>query len=131
MQSGITMLLINLSNETRFIAALRHKVQTADSEEQSIHRGSIWIRGLKKTVSFVGERSSKAPSFREEYHLTPKDGYLQSQVMLLNGIPLEVTEDGEIPNLKPSLIQMGSFVSVNPHSIAFIVFPDLDIPSCS
>ncbi|PKI47764.1 hypothetical protein CRG98_031897, partial [Punica granatum] len=132
--AGVTLLLINLNNETNFITRVHNNnVKSLVVEKQpSTEEGTILIRGLKKTVSFVGTRSSKAaPLFREEYHLTPKDGYLRSQVMLLNGTPLEVTEDGEIPTLKPAFAHVNSLVSVAPLSMAFIVLPSMYAPACA
>ncbi|KAL5669275.1 hypothetical protein ACJX0J_021496, partial [Zea mays] len=38
---------------------------------------------------------------REEYHLAPKDGDLQSQQVLLNGHVLATDADGDIPELEP------------------------------
>ncbi|XP_031406238.1 heparanase-like protein 1 [Punica granatum] len=133
-RAGVTLLLINLNNETNFITRVHNNnVKSLVVEKQpSTEEGTILIRGLKKTVSFVGTRSSKAaPLFREEYHLTPKDGYLRSQVMLLNGTPLEVTEDGEIPTLKPAFAHVNSLVSVAPLSMAFIVLPSMYAPACA
>nr|KYP36192.1 Heparanase-like protein 2 [Cajanus cajan] len=40
---------------------------------------------------------------REEYHLTPKDGNIRSDVVLLNGTPLQLTESLDIPETKPQL----------------------------
>lgn len=132
-QAGVTLLLINLSNETNFIARVHSNNNAKDSgtDQRPADKGTILLRGLKKTVSFVGAGSSKAPAFREEYHLAPKDGYLHSQVMVLNGTPLEVTEGGEIPALKPALVGVSSFVSVAPLSIAFIVFANMYAPACA
>jgi heparanase 1 len=36
---------------------------------------------------------------REEYHLSAKDGDPFARTILLNGVPLELTEDGNIPPL--------------------------------
>ncbi|KAK4744133.1 hypothetical protein SAY87_010445 [Trapa incisa] len=134
-RAGVTLLLINLSNETHFItqfhSSRNNNVRTLGIDHHPDDKGTILFQGLKRTVSFVGTRSSKAPTFREEYHLTPKDGYLQSQVMVLNGTPLEVTGDGEIPALEPALVDVNSPVSVGPLSIAFIVFPAMYAPACN
>lgn len=127
----MTLLLINLRNGTKFIVGTQSSVQNLHVEEQSVDGGSILIHGLKKTVSFVGKGSSDAPLFREEYHLTPQGGYLQSQTMLLNGSPLELTQDGGIPPLKPNLVRADSLVSVSPLSIAFIVYPNFDARACA
>ncbi|KAL3748558.1 hypothetical protein ACJRO7_009747 [Eucalyptus globulus] len=130
-RAGVTLLLINLRNQTKFIITTQNSVQNLHVEEPSVDKGSILIHGLKKTVSFVGQGPSRAPLFREEYHLTPQGGHLQSQTMLLNGSPLELTRDGAIPPLKPNLVHADSLISVSPLSIAFIVLPNFDVQACA
>ena len=88
------------------------------------------MQGIKKTVSWVGNKASDLSISREEYHLTPKDGFLQSQTMVLNDIPLELTEDGNIPPLNPVLNDVKSPIVIAPLSIAFIVFPNFEAPTC-
>lgn len=89
------------------------------------------MRGVKRTVAWVGQKASDGPLYREEYHLTPHNGYLQSKIMVLNGVPIEITKDGNIPKLNPVLVKEISSVSVSPHSIKFVVFPNFDAPGCA
>ena len=98
-------------------------------KEQNISRDSF-SHSLKKTFSWVGVKASDEALFREEYHLTPKDGYLQSRTMVLNGIPLELTGTGDIPRLDPVHVNVKSPISISPLSIAFIVFPNFEAPAC-
>uniref|UniRef100_A0A804NWT1 Heparanase-like protein 3 n=1 Tax=Zea mays TaxID=4577 RepID=A0A804NWT1_MAIZE len=54
---------------------------------------------------------------REEYHLAPKDGDLQSQQVLLNGHVLATDADGDIPELEPVRVdgtQPVTVVRINP-----------------
>lgn len=95
-----------------------------------INSEGSFMRGLKKTVSWVGSKASDGQLHREEYHLTPKEGNLQSQTMVLNGIPLQITEDGNIPNMEPVLVPVNSPLYISPLSISFIVFPNFDAPVC-
>jgi len=81
--------------------------------------------------SFVGLGSSDGQLFREEYHLTPKDGVLQSKITLLNGTPLELTKDREIPDLKPARVDVDTPLTIAPLSIKFVVFPNFDAPVCA
>lgn len=130
LQKGITLLLINMSNRTSFRVNTRNSMSLKLQGNHPPKRENIVVRTLKRAVSFVGVRSSNEPLFREEYHLTPKDGVLQSQTVLLNGVPLENTENGDIPALKPALVDVTTPVSVAPYSIAFIVYPNFDAPVC-
>lgn len=98
-KEGVTVLLLNLSNQTRYDVDLS---------------GST---GLNMTT-------------REEYHLTPQDGDLHSRTCLLNGVPLEVTAQGEIPALVPKMMSSTRPVSMEPLSIAFISIP-IQIPACT
>lgn len=129
LQAGITLLLINLSNQTDFIISVRNSLTMRLHVEKKVQRESLLMRSLKRSVSWVGNEASEGAT-REEYHLTPKDGYLQSETMVLNGIPLELTENGDIPRLDPVHNNVNSPIYINPLSISFIVFPNFDAPSC-
>lgn len=128
----MTVLLINLSNQTHFsIHVQNSKNVFLNVQENGVRREKSFLKGMKKTVAWIGNKVSDATVSREEYHLTPKDGYLQSQTMLLNGSPLELTADGEIPSLNPILRDVNTPIHMDPLSIAFVVFPNFDAPSCS
>lgn len=132
-QEGITLLIINFSNQTRFTINIYNSINYSSPtriNQTTVYEESALIRVLKKSVSFIGIRASL---FREEYHLTPKDGFLQSRTMLLNGTPLEMTEEGKIPTLKPVLVEetRNSSLSIAPLSIAFVVLPYFEAPACS
>ncbi|KAF3772448.1 Heparanase-like protein 1 [Nymphaea thermarum] len=78
--TGITLLLINLSNTTTFHITVRDDVNLVPIEV-----------------------SAESPQ-REEYKLMPEDGNLVSQTMLLNGRPLELTEMGISLLYRPPLL---------------------------
>jgi len=67
---------------------------------------------------------------REEYHLTPKDGNIQSDVVLLNGTPLKLTQSLDIPVLKPVLVSSSSPIKVDPQSIVFVQLKGFNAPAC-
>lgn len=132
-QDGITLLLINLSNETRFTLMVRDRVPVSSGGHENatkIHVENSFLSHLKRAFSWIGRKGSDV-TFREEYHLNAKDNYLRSQTMLLNGVPLEFTNDGEIPTLDPLLISVHSPIHLAPLSIAFVVFPYFDAPACA
>ncbi|MCO5566701.1 hypothetical protein L7F22_020379 [Adiantum nelumboides] len=68
---------------------------------------------------------------RMEYHLTPKDGDLTSQIVLLNGEPLHVNDRGELPLLSPKVVGESAPLLVNPLSILFVSLPYLHVAACS
>ncbi|KAI5070349.1 hypothetical protein GOP47_0014692 [Adiantum capillus-veneris] len=68
---------------------------------------------------------------RMEYHLTPKDGDLTSQIVLLNGEPLQVNKQGELPLLRPKVVADSAPLLVDPLSIAFVSLPYLHVAACS
>ncbi|KAK9684577.1 hypothetical protein RND81_10G219200 [Saponaria officinalis] len=96
-----------------------------------VQKESPSIRSFKKTVSWVGRKASDGKLHREEYHLTPKDGSIRSQTVVINGKPLEISEQGDIPSLEPVLNAVNSPLYISPLSIAFIVFPNFDAPTCT
>lgn len=130
-RAGITLLLINLSNQTDFIISVQNSMDMRLTVEENTSGENSFVRGLKRSVSWVGSRASDEPMYREEYHLTAKDGNLRSRTMVLNGIPLELTEDENIPNMDPVRLDVNSPLYINPLSISFIVFPNFDAPACA
>ncbi|KAJ4961193.1 hypothetical protein NE237_021103 [Protea cynaroides] len=130
-REGMTLLLINFSNVTQFRITVQNSMNIdLHVKENAIYRDSSFKRGLKRAVQWVGRKASDEEELREEYHLTPKDGYIQSQTMVLNGIPLELTEDGDIPTLEPVLVDVKSPISIAPLSIAFAVLPNFEAQAC-
>ncbi|CAN4124568.1 unnamed protein product [Withania somnifera] len=106
---GITVLLINMDQSTTFdvsvVDDLNIYPDTVESVE-SIHQ-------------------------REEYHLTPKDGYVQSDVLLLNGTPLKLTSSLDIPEMNPKLVDPTLPISVAPQSIVFVTLKGFQAPVCA
>ncbi|KAF8389749.1 hypothetical protein HHK36_024268 [Tetracentron sinense] len=130
-RAGVTLLVINLSNQTEFGITVQNSMNmNLRVEEKTTQREQSFVHGLKKTVSWIGRKASDETTSREEYHLTPKDGYLRSQTMVLNGTPLQLTEDGDIPALDPVLVDVNSPISVAPLSIAFVSFPNFEATAC-
>jgi heparanase 1 len=74
--------------------------------------------------------SEAAKLSREEYHLTPKDGNLQSQHMLLNGNVLATDANGGIPKLEPVQVEGTQPITVGPYSIVFCHIPSFYAPAC-
>ncbi|KAI3860480.1 hypothetical protein MKX03_013483 [Papaver bracteatum] len=127
-KAGITLLLINLSNHTEYRIRVRNNLNlnlvVGNQQQKS------FTHGLKRTVSWLGRKATYGALSREEYHLTPMGGNLRSQTMLLNGNPLELAQNGDIPSLNPVLVDIKSPVLIIPLSIAFIAFPHFDAPAC-
>lgn len=67
---------------------------------------------------------------REEYHLTPEDGNILSDVLLLNGTPLKLTESSDIPAMNPQLVDARLPIKVTPDSIVFATLPGFKAPAC-
>ncbi|KAL5553680.1 hypothetical protein UlMin_041081 [Ulmus minor] len=103
---GVTLLLINMSNSTFYDVAI--------SEDFNLYR-----------------KLFEDNSQREEYHLTPKDGDIRSDVVLLNGTPLKLTKTSDIPELTPVLVDSSSAISVAPRSLVFVVLKDIRAPACA
>ncbi|KAK7281802.1 hypothetical protein RIF29_10086 [Crotalaria pallida] len=129
-RGGVTLLLINLSNMTHFIITVQNNVIEGNEVTKSIHKENSFFDHLKKTFSWVGTKGSEV-TFKEEYHLTSKDDYLRSQTMVLNGIPLELTSEGDIPKMDPVRSSVHSPIYIAPLSLAFIVYPNFDAPACA
>ncbi|KAI4326599.1 hypothetical protein MLD38_031895 [Melastoma candidum] len=124
-RAGISLLLINLGNEIECITTIRSAAEDLHSKARLAKQGNI------KTKAFFGGRASDGPSFREEYRLTPHNGFLQSQTVLLNGNALKLTKEGDVPEMKPHLVPANTPVSIAPLSISFIVLPDFHAQACA
>ncbi|XVE71532.1 hypothetical protein DITRI_Ditri10aG0158300 [Diplodiscus trichospermus] len=126
---GITVLLINLDNSTTVQAKLAF-----NSTMNLLHkqRSRTLQHKLKsnKTVIIQLPEGTGAEIRREEYHLTPKDGNLHSQTMLLNGKILSVDSSGIIPPLEPLHVNSPKPIMVSPLSIVFTHMPDVIVPAC-
>ena len=130
LQGGVTLLLLNLHRTMGFMVSVRNDINVNLAEGQGIRRDSAFVHGLKRTVSWFGSKASDGFSKREEYHLSSKDGNPFARTMLLNGAPLELTEDGGIPSLYPVEVSVNSPIYVAPLTIAFVVFPDFEAEAC-
>lgn len=131
-QEGITLLLLNLHNQMEYGVTVRNDEELHVNGVKTDKRKSCFTNHGEKIASLVGEGELIGSQSREEYHLTPQGGDLRSRKMLLNGKPLELTEDGNIPELKPQLIvDSSSPLSIPPLSIAFISFPNFKAQACA
>ncbi|XP_009625836.1 heparanase-like protein 3 [Nicotiana tomentosiformis] len=122
---GITLLLINLDGNTTIRAniAFNGTLLHHRKHRHHSHRKSSSIR-LPKSRKI-------ASNTRQEYHLTAKDGDLQSQTMLLNGKPLTIDSFGNIPSLEPIFVNSTEPLTVAPFSILFVHIPYVILPACS
>jgi heparanase 1 len=125
LQVGVTLLLINLSNQTNFIINVYNHTNIKLKEKEKRRGESPFMCSLKAKVGSNGESL-----MREEYHLSPEDGNLRSQTSLLNGNPLNVS-NGELPRLDPIFCEEHAPIYVAPLSIAFIVIPNFEAPACA
>ncbi|KAL8465206.1 hypothetical protein ACS0TY_034636 [Phlomoides rotata] len=126
-RAGITVLLINLSNQTTYDVDVESLNNAA---LQQVTKKRSFAHRLKRTVSWIGNKASDEKLCREEYHLTPKNGDLQSTIMLLNGKPLQLTDRGAVPSLAPLHRYTNSDLNISPFSIKFIVYPNFSAPGC-
>lgn len=110
-QPGISMLLINMSNSTTYEVSIENDV-------------NLHPRRLLEDKENGGRQ-------REEYHLTPRDGNIQSNVMLLNGTPLKLTKSLGIPTMNPKLVDTNTPIVVAPHSFVFATLKDFRAPACA
>ncbi|GAB4832772.1 hypothetical protein Ancab_006788 [Ancistrocladus abbreviatus] len=119
---GITLLLINLDGNTTVDA----KIALNGTHTHALHHKH---RSGSKRVR-LHHLHRNADTGREEYHLTAKDGNLQSQIMLLNGKILTLDSSGGIPPLEPVKVNSSEPITVAPFSIAFVHIPYIVLPAC-
>nr|XP_018678827.1 PREDICTED: heparanase-like protein 2 [Musa acuminata subsp. malaccensis] len=111
---GVTLLLINLSDSITFEIEINGGTKSYEREIRS--------RPLAK--------DDKDQSNREAFHLTPKDGDIQSTVMLLNGKELMLDGKNSIPALDPMVVEASDPLRIAPRSIAFVKLKDFNAAAC-
>ncbi|KAJ7547200.1 hypothetical protein O6H91_08G074200 [Diphasiastrum complanatum] len=126
---SIAVALINLSNTTEFNVHI-------PIHDFTVNHGGAQSPGIRLSVFgdlFSCKSKRKAvelQSKRLEYHLTAATGDLHSHSVLLNGKALEITPDGNLPNLVPAPADKSLPVIVAPTSIVFVTIPDVSAPAC-
>ncbi|KAL4559317.1 hypothetical protein LXL04_031455 [Taraxacum kok-saghyz] len=123
-KGGITLLLINLSNQTEFRLDI-YNILNINSQTKKPKKVSFFHK-IKSTFSWIGSKSTDEKLTREEYKLSPQGGDIRSKIMLLNGIPLELTRTGDIPQMKPVFVNVNYPVSIAPYTIKFVQFPNFE-----
>ncbi|KAJ4850010.1 hypothetical protein Tsubulata_016246 [Turnera subulata] len=122
---GITLLLINLDGATT-VQVLVATNNVSTNGAFTTHRQQARRTNFAKVYRTITADDKS----REEYHLTPKDGDLQSQTVLLNGNILAPNSYGEIPPLEPKLTSVYDPIGVAPYSIVFAHIPNITLPAC-
>ncbi|XP_068637528.1 heparanase-like protein 3 [Aristolochia californica] len=122
---GLALLLINLDGKNTVHVDVA--TDSAISLRVSNHRHK---HSKRKSVRAGRVQKSSSMGIREEYHLTAKDGNIQSQTMLLNGNILAPTQDGEMPSFDPIKVISSEAIVVAPFSIVFSHIPDIDFHVC-
>ena len=123
LQQGITVLLINLDGNTTVNADVAFNGSISLLKMHHHHK-------LRHKARAIGSQEQAQENLRAEYHLTAKDGNLQSQTMLLNGQILTVDSTGKIPSLTPVHVNSSEPISVGPFSIVFAHIPYILLPAC-
>ncbi|WVZ79478.1 LOW QUALITY PROTEIN: hypothetical protein U9M48_027052 [Paspalum notatum var. saurae] len=130
---GITLLLINLSgNTTTQVSVTTQGAAAAHKHSAMKHVGRKFrhVHFHAHAHGFAGSAVA-AGAMRDEYHLTPKDANLQSQVMLLNGKALATDPAGNIPRLEAVKVDAAQPIAVAPYCIVFARISLFNAPACS
>ncbi|KAJ0965961.1 hypothetical protein J5N97_027099 [Dioscorea zingiberensis] len=122
---GITVLLINLDGNTttKVFVTSQNAFMFPDASKDGNGKPRRRFHHIPRfwgTIEYT----------RDEYHLTAKDGNLQSQTMLLNNNVLEMDSNGNIPPLTPIKVNMAEPITVAPYSIVFAHIPHFYAPAC-
>ncbi|XP_051115611.1 heparanase-like protein 2 [Andrographis paniculata] len=131
-RDGVAILLINLNKKTTYYVDISslNNIEPSIIEQKGVEKGSF-SHVIKRSILWIGNKVPVDDLYREEYHLTPSGGNLQSRTVLLNGRPLRPNQqNGAIPDLAPVLKDIKSRVKIDPLSIKFVVHPYIDAPGC-
>jgi len=110
------------------------RVLDAGAFQEGLHLYAHCMRGVDGGVSLIALnlkeqiRTLRTPADAEMYALTSPA--LQSRTVLLNGKPLALTADDQLPALRPMLSSARS-VALAPLSVNFVAFPKAANPLCT
>ncbi|KAG8491679.1 hypothetical protein CXB51_014958 [Gossypium anomalum] len=110
---GIVVLFINLDKSTTVQAKLAFNSTMTLRHNHESRTLRIQRMSSEKMIIELPQMVD-AEIRREEYHLTAKDGNLQSRTMLLNGNILSVDSSGNIPPLEPLYVNSAKPITVEP-----------------
>ncbi|XVF60285.1 hypothetical protein PTKIN_Ptkin08bG0033100 [Pterospermum kingtungense] len=101
-------------------------VTLSNDDNLHIERHNLKSKDVVRSVfEFKGYQN------REEYHLTPLNRDIQSDIVCLNDVPLNPTDSLDILAMDPILIDASSTISVASHSIIFVTIRDFNAPVCA
>ncbi|KAG8367474.1 hypothetical protein BUALT_Bualt16G0075800 [Buddleja alternifolia] len=123
---GITLLLINIDGNTTV-----HAKVDFNGTLMLLHKHRHHKHHRSKVIPSPHHIEQVSETVREEYHLTPMDGNIQSQTVLLNGKALTVNSSGLIPALEPVMVNTSEPITVAPYSIVFVRMQNVAIPACT
>ncbi|KAM0045778.1 putative glycosidase [Helianthus debilis subsp. tardiflorus] len=115
----MTILLINLDGITKTEVGV------------TIENETIAVASKRQIKQTHSSKLRNKEFTREEYHLTAKDGKLNSHTVLLNGKELTINSTGIIPSLDPVEKNLGDPITVAPYSIVFVHIPRIHIQACT
>ncbi|KAL1539456.1 heparanase [Salvia divinorum] len=107
--TGIAVLVINMSKYTTFEVMVEDDAKLYECEQD-------------------GDANAYE---REEYHLTPKDGNILSDGLLLNGVALKLTGDSGIPEMEPLVVDASLPMKIAPRSIVFALLKGFKATACA
>ncbi|GLT33928.1 hypothetical protein SLA2020_084810 [Shorea laevis] len=112
----VTLILINMAGSTSFNVTL-------------FNDENLYLKSVNQDSASNSGFKGYQP--REEYHLMPKDGNIRSDVALLNGTPLLLTESLDILAMSPELVDASSAITVAADSIVFVTIRDFHALACA
>ncbi|XP_026464361.1 heparanase-like [Ctenocephalides felis] len=89
------------------------------------------LKDSDQIVRFNGALYNNMPATVRAYYVTPYKDNLQAIHAVLNGMILKLTEDGNLPEFKPILLDSRHPIYIPKYSIAFWVFHGVDFPACN
>ncbi|KAK3438122.1 hypothetical protein EUGRSUZ_C02741 [Eucalyptus grandis] len=104
------------------------------STENATSNGTLTLKqesqNHRTKFARMSRGSSNDGNIREEYHLTAKEGNIQSQVLLLNGKVLNTDSSGNIPSFDPINVSHSDPITVAPFSVVFAQIPNMNVTAC-
>ncbi|KAG6557785.1 hypothetical protein Mapa_000552 [Marchantia paleacea] len=127
-KGGLALLVLNYSNTTK------HNLDVSllgFSTPTELHNYRKLVADEEcETASCHKDTEGSSGSLRLEYHMSPANGMITSQTVLLNGQPLQITPSGQVPTLSPMSVDSSSPISLDPLTYAYVVISNANAPAC-
>ncbi|CAG9767235.1 unnamed protein product [Ceutorhynchus assimilis] len=119
--------VISLENDGGDARTVRLYAHCAKSIPNAVVVFGLNLANSEASFSLAGLTANNQVS---SYELTPENGDLYTKTVLLNGAPLSLSKDLNLPDFNAKIVEFAEAYSVPAYSLGFWVFFDTNVKAC-